>query len=135
MPSITGFDLLAPPLCDAPPVYRDEVPAEIREELQRFHDEGLLYCRDLRDGLVARHSPVPDFQSQVVPGTRDAKLVPFQPVMYGNKVIVDVGVVVPTCSWSLGPHLEPMLECNLQRGFNIPRQVVTQEHGQDTARL
>ena len=47
-----------------------------------------------RNGLLARHAPVADFQRQVVEQPREAELVPLHPVVDRDEVVVDVGIVV-----------------------------------------
>lgn len=48
-----GFEAGGRAGCDAAPVYRDAVPAELRTWLDTLQAQELLYCRDLREGLAS----------------------------------------------------------------------------------
>ncbi len=47
----TGLSVFSPPPCESAPEYREDVPADLRQTIDAFQEAGLLYCRDLREGL------------------------------------------------------------------------------------
>src|SRR5215469_8830544 len=49
---------------------------------------------DLLDGLGAAHSPVANFDREIVEEAREAEFEPFEPVMHRDEIVINVGIVV-----------------------------------------
>ncbi len=47
----TGFRMLGTAACESLPIFRPTVPEDLRADLELLQSKGLLYCKELREGL------------------------------------------------------------------------------------
>src|SRR5262249_52476385 len=103
------------------PLARD---AEPRAELLDVGVRRLVAAlADDRDRAVARHAAVADVDGEVVERSREPELVPLEPVVNGDEVVIDIRVVPHARACAIAA-LEAMLRRYLEALLGIPAEVV-----------
>src|SRR5207302_3547912 len=81
--------------------------------------------------LFTRHPAVADFQRKIIEQPGKTELVPFQPMMNGDEVVIDVGVIVETSTGAFPVGNEAVFGSNPARRLGIPLQIVAKEDRQN----
>src|SRR5438270_12972660 len=75
---------------------------------------------------VACHSAVADLEREIVEKTREAEFVPFEPMVDGDELVVDISEVVIARLWPVRPP-ETMGDGDGESRLGIPRLIIAEE--------